>query len=396
MQRPDLPDYLLPKINMQFNTTDEAFSFYNRYARHAGFGLRKGQNDGRRSYLYCSRQGRHKFGGHETERIRDKTTKRTGCLARLRLKLRNDGTCFIADVTYDHNHQLDLSAPMVVFLRSHKNFDPHEMQLVEQLKKSNAPHGSIMSFLASMHGGHHNLPHNSRDIHNRKEDNVWKATEHDLFRLLAFFHEMKSVNKNFFYEIKIDEIESISHIFRANASSRGAYEDFNDCVTFDTTYKTNKFRMPLGVFVGVNNHLQSTIFAIALLRDETIESFQWVFSTFLRCINGKHPICILTDQCPSMAEAIPTVLPDTLHKLRRWHVVKKYRDDLVKIYAQQPAFKDKLHSILNWPLMPTEFEDAWAGLMNKYSLQEDEKHWRSYTVNRPGGFQLISRMFPVL
>ena len=52
--------------------------------------------------------------------------------------------------------------------------------------------------------------------------------------------------------------------------------------------------MPLAVFVGVNNHLQSTIFGVALMGDETEESFKWVFSTFVRCMRGKQPICILT------------------------------------------------------------------------------------------------------
>src|SRR4051812_9873036 len=71
---------------------------------------------------------------------------------------------------------------------------------------------------------------------------------------------------------------------------------FGDCVKFDMTYKTNKFHMPLGVFIGVNHHLQSTIFAVALIRDEKIPSFEWVFRIFLRCMNNKKPICMLTSK----------------------------------------------------------------------------------------------------
>jgi hypothetical protein len=52
--------------------------------------------------------------------------------------------------------------------------------------------------------------------------------------------------------------------------------------------------MPLAVFVGVNNHLQSTILGVALMGDESTDSFEWVFSTFLKCMGGKQPICILT------------------------------------------------------------------------------------------------------
>ena len=105
---------------------------------------------------------------------------------------------------------------------------------------------------------------------------------------------MQKINPEFFYDYDVDADNRVRNVFWANASCRGSYEDFGDCVTFDTTYKTNKFHMPLGVFVGVNHHLQSTIFVVALVRDETIPSFEWVFKTFLRCMNNKHPICMLT------------------------------------------------------------------------------------------------------
>ena len=52
--------------------------------------------------------------------------------------------------------------------------------------------------------------------------------------------------------------------------------------------------MPLGVFVGTNNHLQTTFFGFALIRDEDADSFKWLFKTFLRCMRGKAPTCILT------------------------------------------------------------------------------------------------------
>lgn len=124
---------------------------------------------------------------------------------------------------------------------------------------------------------------------NSKKDNC-----DDVQKLLSFFGEMKAVNKEFFFDFEIDDGDHIKNIFWANASCRGAYQDFGDCITFDTTYKTNMYDMPLGVFVGVNNHLQSTIFACTLVRDESEESFAWIFRTFLRCMNQKHPTIILT------------------------------------------------------------------------------------------------------
>ena len=51
---------------------------------------------------------------------------------------------------------------------------------------------------------------------------------------------------------------------------------------------------------------------------------------------------------------------------------KKYKDHLSLLYKAYETFKDELTSVLNHPLMPSEFERAWRELMGKYNLQNDE------------------------
>ena len=51
--------------------------------------------------------------------------------------------------------------------------------------------------------------------------------------------------------------------------------------------------MPLRLFVGDNNNFQSIILTGVLLRDETEESFECVFSDFLRMMRGVVPKTIL-------------------------------------------------------------------------------------------------------
>jgi hypothetical protein len=56
--------------------------------------------------------------------------------------------------------------------------------------------------------------------------------------------------------------------------------------------------------------------------------------------------------------AIPDVFGDTVHKLSRWHIMKKYREHLAYLYNLHETFKDEFTAILNCPLMPIEFEAA--------------------------------------
>ncbi|KAL6559558.1 hypothetical protein OROGR_004675 [Orobanche gracilis] len=57
--------------------------------------------------------------------------------------------------------------------------------------------------------------------------------------------------------------------------------------------------MPFGIFVGVDNHGRTILFGCALIRNETMSTFQWLMNTFITLMK-KHPKTIITDQDPWM------------------------------------------------------------------------------------------------
>jgi zinc finger SWIM domain-containing protein 3 len=46
--------------------------------------------------------------------------------------------------------------------------------------------------------------------------------------------------------------------------------------------------------------------------ENTKESFEWLFRTFLQAMLGKHPETIFTDQCAAIINAIGKVFPNTI------------------------------------------------------------------------------------
>jgi hypothetical protein len=104
--------------------------------------------------------------------------------------------------------------------------------------------------------------------------------KHDIPKLLEFFKEMRTQNESFYYEIQLDDNNVTQNVFWSHASQRAKYVDFGDVVTFDTTYQTNVYSMLLAMSVRSNHQLQNVIFAQALLNNEQVDAFKWLFKAF--------------------------------------------------------------------------------------------------------------------
>jgi len=170
------------------------------------------------------------------------------------------------------------------------------------------------------------------------------------------------------FSVDPDEDGRIKTLLWTNGRSRMQCEHFGDVITFDTTYKTNMYEMPFGLFVGVNNHFQSVLFGGVLMTDEKIDSFKWVFREFVNFMDGKAPATVLTDQCRAMEVAIAEEWKDTIHRWCKWHVLRRVRECVGPKYTQIREFRDEFHKMLNEMLTIDEFEKAWQQLLIKYGL----------------------------
>ena len=102
----------------------------------------------------------------------------------------------------------------------------------------------------------------------------------------------------------LNENNKLRNLVFTTEYMRKLYESFNDVVLVDTTFGTNRFKMPLLVISGINNEGQNILFGFSLLENETRETFNWVFEKFFREIMKFPPRFIITDGCKSMIQSI--------------------------------------------------------------------------------------------
>jgi hypothetical protein len=362
-----------PIKGMAFSSINELNIYYRSYAKKEGFGVvqKKIKKDekGCAHYLSlgCARQGSRKSSSSNSF-CKPSQTVRTGCKASFNAKLVDTKWC-VTSVHYEHNHLL--SPRKVRFFRCNKDLDPVAKSKLEINDRAGIRMNKNYNSLAVEAGGYDNLAYGEKDCRNfiAKSRRLRLGTG-GAEALRGYFSRMQEFNDGFYFEMDLDDKCRLRNVFWADARSRASYEDFGDVITFDTTYLTNRYEMPFAPFVGVNHHGQSILFGAALISSENTETFVWLFETWLKCMNGRSPKAIITDQDRAMKSAINIVFPNARHRFCLWHILKKIPDKFGS-HSQYHAIKSALRSCVYDSQTCDEFDTSWQSLVECYKLEDN-------------------------
>ncbi|GJY48463.1 FAR1-related sequence 5-like protein [Tanacetum coccineum] len=86
--------------------------------------------------------------------------------------------------------------------------------------------------------------------------------------------------KGFFMDYFQGEGDSLCGLFWADKVAKLNYQRFGDTISFDATFKSNKYRMVFVPFTGIDNHNRLVTFGAGLLSDETFRSYKWLLQSF--------------------------------------------------------------------------------------------------------------------
>ncbi|XP_038688782.1 protein FAR1-RELATED SEQUENCE 9-like [Tripterygium wilfordii] len=339
---------MIPQIGMELNTVDDTWELWFMYGQKMGFGVCKD---------YVNRRAKDKVATSaafecckEGQRENDK---RNVCDVH-RWETRID--CKVK--------QTSKSDALAIELARDSGLTPkatHELMCVEAGGRINL--GYIMedqtTYLRSK----------------RKRDMILG----DLGCILYYFDDRKKKDSTFYYSQQLDCDDLVTNIFWADARMIVDYVAFGDVITFDTTYGTNKELRPLGVFTGFNHHREMVIFGAALLYDETIESFVWLFNTFLDAHGGKKPRTIFTDQDAAMANALNVVMKETYHGLCTWHMMQNGIKHLGCRMKEESNFFIDFKKCMFEYIDEPKFEEQWQKMLEVHNLKGND--WLSRIYN---------------
>ncbi|XP_019192714.1 PREDICTED: protein FAR1-RELATED SEQUENCE 5-like [Ipomoea nil] len=320
-------------VGLVVSNVDEAFELYNNYAYRLGFSVRKGHQRYKGSTktiqmknFCCSKSG---YKANSGVKAYSKIDTRTGCEAFVQFDVGDDGLWTVTKHEKVHNHELCVFNKSHL-LRSHRSVGDNQLLYLQGLKDSGVALADGIRFLKHQSGGSPLVSFTSRDVYNSMAADIVKRLDGtDSNSLIEIFRRRQSTESDFFFDFELDLDARLCSFFWRDGQMRRDYEMFGDFLVYDTTYRTNKYDMIYGPFVGMNHHCMNVMFGCGFLMNERIESFVWLFKVFLRSMGGKYPQSIMTYQCAVMAAAISKVFPTSRHRLCIWHIGNACHQEMV-------------------------------------------------------------------
>lgn len=368
---------LEPFEGMEFDSEQAARIFYNSYARRIGFSTRvsvyqRSRRDGSIicRQIVCSREGFRREGS-ENRSKRQRTITRVGCKAQITVKKQTSGKWAVSKLIKEHNHEL-VPPDKVHCLRSHRHVSGPARSLIDTLQAAGMGPSGVMSVLIRESGGINNVGFTKVDCQNYMSSSRQRTLGSGGQLVFDYLKQMQAEDSGFFYAIQDDSENSNGNIVWVDSNSRTNYKYFGDTVTFDTTYRTNRYRVPFAPFTGWNHHGQPVLFGCALLLNESESSFVWLFQTWLTAMENHHPVSITTDQDRIIRGAVAQVFPGTCHRFCKWNVFREAQEKLSHVYGMYPTLEVELQRTINLTETVAEFESSWNSLLLRYNLLDSD------------------------
>nr|GEV36024.1 hypothetical protein [Tanacetum cinerariifolium] len=161
----------------------------------------------------------------------------------------------------------------------------------------------------SMKGGYEYVYGTTDDFKNHQRDvNVFIGESYAQM-LINKMENKKMYVPNFTFQYRVENNELVA-MFEADEVAKCNYKEFEDIVSFDATFNSNKYNMKFVPFIGIDNHGKCVTLGSRMLLHDDTKSYMWLLNAFMTAFSHE-PIIIVTDQDEAMKRAIEAIFKKT-------------------------------------------------------------------------------------
>eukprot|EP00256_Glycine_max_P051237 XP_014617179.1 protein FAR1-RELATED SEQUENCE 5-like [Glycine max] len=322
----DVIEYEKVKVEKVFETREDVLKWARTVAHENGFVAVIVRSDtytgsrGRTSFVLigCERSGKYK--GRKKEFVRrDTSTRKCGCPFKIRGKPVHGGEGWAVKLICGiHNHEL---AKTLVGHPYAGRLTDDEKNIIVDMTKSNVKPRNILLTLKE-----HNSSscttikqiYNARSAYRSSIRGDDSETQH-LMRLLE--------RDQYIHWHRLKDEDVVRDLFWCHPDAVKLCNACHLVFLIDSTYKTNRYRLPLHDIVGVTPTGMTFSAGFAYLEGERVNNLVWALERFrgLFLRNDRLPVVIVTDRDLALVNAVKVVFPECKNLLCRFHIDKNVK-----------------------------------------------------------------------
>uniref|UniRef100_A0A7N0SXM3 SWIM-type domain-containing protein n=1 Tax=Kalanchoe fedtschenkoi TaxID=63787 RepID=A0A7N0SXM3_KALFE len=361
-------------IGLVVESEEDAYALYNDYARRIGLSIRRAKQRYRRGessltmrQFVCSKEGT-KNAKKESKRSYSRNITRTGCQAFIQFSIDQEGRYTVQRHEMEHTHDFS-DIRQRHLMRSQRSISDEQIELLKSFRKCGIKLSDAIRFLKCQFGGSPNIGFINIDAYNALANPECKTFNGSYAKNLIEIFKERQENEDDFYNFDLDEDGRLCGYFWRDGIMKKDYDLFG-LVVHDTTYRTNKYDMVCGPFVGMNQHTNNVMFGCGFIINERVESFVWLFQSFLKSMGDKAPITIMTDESAAMAAGIKKVFPTSKHRLCIWHIIKNSKERIISL-RKNDGFIHLFNHLLKGCDSEAEFNFYWQRMITVYHCADN-------------------------
>ncbi|XP_052622196.1 protein FAR1-RELATED SEQUENCE 1-like [Lactuca sativa] len=260
--KPDVPVQLIPFKGLIFKSLKLAIKMYSEYAEIGGFDVRLSTQSRfdnkiiKKKHVICNRGGKQKkkscdtLGTSGVRRKRNSNSRAIGYQAKIIFESVY-GTPDYKVFQFDelHNHPLEKRSD----LKKARQMSYSEKEFIVRASTSKIGPTMAHKLRASLRGGYEFVKPKVVDYKNLRRDINRVIGYKDAQMIVNTMNDRRAHYPNYTFEFNCQD-DVLDCMFWADEIEKAYYVEFGDVVSFDATFRTNKYRMVFVPFTAIDHH----------------------------------------------------------------------------------------------------------------------------------------------
>lgn len=160
---------------------------------------------------------------------------------------------------------------------------------------------------------------------------------------------------------------------------RMMFRDHPDIAILDSTYRTNKYNLPLLQVIGRTTTMKNFLIGVCFLSSEDEVSYFWAMTAFREVCESLSVTltCLVSDCSLALKNALTRLFPHTSQLICKWHIARNVKQHAHKEWPHERIESKEEHQSVE--KSRREFMSQWTAVIEAVTQDSFREAWNQMT-----------------